>query len=100
MVIEAAPTIAPVPLPWLAAPLREALQTQRAHALLVHGPQGVGQFEMALTLAQAWLCESPLSDDAARACGHCASWDAAGVGCGTCGYPATRPAAARRSTAG
>lgn len=73
MVTDAPATASPVPLPWLAAPLRDALQTQRAHALLVHGPQGVGQFEMAWTLAQAWLCESPLNDDAARPCGHCAS---------------------------
>jgi len=25
-------------LPWLATPLRRALETQRAHALLIHGP--------------------------------------------------------------
>ena len=59
-----------LPLPWLAAPLGEALRVQRAHALLVHGPQGVGQFELALTLAQAWLCEAA-SD--ARPCGACPS---------------------------
>ncbi len=60
-------------LPWLAAPLRRALETQTAHALLVHGPGGVGQFELALLLAQGWLCESatvPLGD---RPCGVCAS---------------------------
>lgn len=67
------PAATTAPLPWLAAPLRQALQTQRAHALLVHGPQGVGQFEMALTLANAWLCESVSSDIATRPCGHCAS---------------------------
>jgi DNA polymerase-3 subunit delta' len=60
-----------VPLPWLEAPLRQALATRRAHALLIHGPQGVGQFELAITLAQAWLCESAASDR--RPCGHCAS---------------------------
>ncbi|HEY0859253.1 MAG TPA: DNA polymerase III subunit delta' [Albitalea sp.] len=59
-----------LPLPWLAEPLRQALATQRAHALLIHGPQGVGQFDLAVTLAQAWLCE----DDAGRRpCGQCAS---------------------------
>jgi len=64
-----------LPLPWLAAPLRDALATQRTHALLLHGPQGVGQFEMALTLAQAWLCESTASvaGDTPRPCGVCAS---------------------------
>lgn len=62
------------PLPWLEAPLREALATQRAHALLIHGPQGVGQFEMAWTLAQAWLCESTaVGSPPSPPCGHCAS---------------------------
>jgi DNA polymerase-3 subunit delta' len=46
-------------LPWLQAPLVEALRTQRGHALLVHGPEGVGQFEFAMGLAKAWLCETP-----------------------------------------
>jgi len=58
-----------LPLPWLAEPLRHALATQRAHALLIHGPQGVGQFELALTLAQAWLCEATR---AVKPCGTCA----------------------------
>ena len=60
-------------LPWLAAPLRRVLATGRAHALLVHGPGAVGQFELALALARAWLCEAddrPLVD---RPCGRCAS---------------------------
>ena len=61
-----------LPLPWLALPLQTALQTQHAHALLLHGPQGVGQFELALTLAQAWLCETA-GGDAKRPCGICAS---------------------------
>ena len=63
-------------LPWLEAPLRHALATQRAHAILVHGPEGVGQFELASLLAQSWLCESDpnRADAAARpACGVCAS---------------------------
>ena len=76
MASDAAPAASPsLPLPWLAAPLRDALATQRTHALLLHGPQGVGQFEMALTLAQAWLCESTVSvdSDTPRPCGVCAS---------------------------
>ncbi len=60
-------------LPWLAAPLQHLLQTQRAHALLLHGPQGVGQFELGLTLAQAWLCEAAQSPSTDRPCGACAS---------------------------
>ena len=61
-------------LPWLEPVLAETLRVQRAHALLVHGPAGVGQFEFALALAGAWLCEAPA---AARprglACGTCES---------------------------
>lgn len=60
-----------LPLPWLGKPLQEALRTQRGHALLVHGPQGTGQFEMSLCLAQAWLCEG--GEGAPKPCGSCAS---------------------------
>ena len=60
-----------LPLPWLAKPLADALASLRAHAVLIHGPQGVGQFELAICLAQAWLCEAPTT--ATRPCGHCAS---------------------------
>lgn len=64
-----------LPLPWLAPLLRQTLASQRAHALLLHGPQGVGQFELAITLAQAWLCEA--ADRGvrveARPCGVCGS---------------------------
>ncbi len=60
------------PLPWLAEPLRRALATQRGHAVLLHGPQGVGQFELSVALAQAWLCEAH-DDLQARPCGRCAS---------------------------
>ena len=59
-----------LPLPWLAGPLAEALRTQHGHALLVHGPQGIGQFELALSLAQSWLCEARGAD---AACGRCAA---------------------------
>jgi DNA polymerase-3 subunit delta' len=47
------------------------LQAQ-AHALLLHGPEGVGQFELAMTLAQGWLCEAPIRAPA-RPCGTCAA---------------------------
>ncbi len=71
MVSAAADTPLVQPLPWLEQPLREALAQARSHALLVQGPAGVGQFDLALLLAQAWLCESPKAD--ASACGECAS---------------------------
>ncbi len=78
MVTEApATSLGQMPLlPWLAEPLRDALASQRAHAIRVQGAQGVGQFELALALAQAWLCESVATDGTAapsRPCGHCAS---------------------------
>jgi DNA polymerase-3 subunit delta' len=60
-----------LPLPWLGPVLRQTLHSQRAHALLLHGPQGVGQFELALTLAQAWLCEA--GQGGSPPCGVCAS---------------------------
>ena len=60
-----------LPLPWLAAALQEGLQ-RRAHALLVHGPEGVGQFELAIALAQGWLCEAPAAV-ATRPCSACAA---------------------------
>ncbi len=58
-------------LPWLQAPLQQALATQRSHALLVQAAAGVGGFEFMLSLAQAWLCES--GDTSSRPCHQCAS---------------------------
>lgn len=60
-------------LPWLAEPLRRALATVEAHAVLVHGPGGVGQFELAFLLAAGWLCESTTVPLGERPCGDCAS---------------------------
>lgn len=60
-----------LPLPWLAEPLAQALATQRGHAVLIHGAQGIGQFELALCLAQAWLCED--AGASRRPCGRCPS---------------------------
>jgi DNA polymerase-3 subunit delta' len=58
-------------LPWLQAPLADALARARSHALLVQGPAGVGQLELAVKLAQSWLCEA--TAPAEPACNHCAS---------------------------
>jgi len=55
--------------PWIQAQLRELLQ-QRGHAWLLHGPSGLGQYTLALSLAQAWLCDRPSAEGA---CGHCDS---------------------------
>jgi DNA polymerase III subunit delta' len=59
-----------LPLPWLAQPLQRAIAAQKGHALLVHGPQGIGQFEFALSLAQTWLCTRV---QGGWACGQCPS---------------------------
>jgi DNA polymerase-3 subunit delta' len=58
-------------LPWLAEPLARGLGL-RSHALLLHGPGGVGQFELGVALATGWLCEAQDST-MARPCGHCGS---------------------------
>lgn len=61
-------------LPWLQAPLVQALGHARGHALLIHGARGVGQFELALAMAAAWLCEAePAGRIDGRACGQCAA---------------------------
>lgn len=57
---------------WLRQPLAQALTHVRSHAVLVHGPTGVGQFELAIALASAWLCEAPGRAVDAPACGECA----------------------------
>jgi DNA polymerase III subunit delta' len=62
--------------PWLAAQL-STLLAQRGHARLLLGPPGLGQYTLALALARAWLCESPLETGAA--CGVCTSCHAIDV---------------------
>lgn len=61
--------------PWLQQPLQAALQQLSGHhAVLLHGPQGVGQFEFALALARSWLCEAhPAGHAHQPACGRCTS---------------------------
>ncbi|MBV8125951.1 MAG: hypothetical protein JO370_17970, partial [Paucibacter sp.] len=66
--------VARIDQPWLDSPLRDALRHARSHALLVQGPAGVGQYELALLLAQSWLCEAhPGASAPSQACGQCAS---------------------------
>ncbi|MDE2401640.1 MAG: DNA polymerase III subunit delta' [Burkholderiales bacterium] len=61
-------------LPWLQQPLLDALAQAQGHATLVHGPQGVGQFEFSMALAQSWLCEAQVAGATLRpACGVCGS---------------------------
>jgi DNA polymerase-3 subunit delta' len=52
------------------------LLSQRGHAWLLAGPSGLGQYDLALALARAWLCERA---NAQGACGVCASCHAIDV---------------------
>jgi len=67
-------------LPWQLDAARAALM-QRAswpHALLIHGPRGMGKHALALNFAQALLCEAPRADG--LACGECAGCRYAAAG--------------------
>ena len=55
--------------PWLQDQL-QALMQQRGHALLLSGPPGLGQYELAYALAKYWLCDEPTQTGA---CGHCSA---------------------------
>lgn len=58
--------------PWLDGPLAQALGATRGSALLLHGPPGIGQFDLALSIASAWLCEGGTAErPQGRACGRC-----------------------------
>ena len=61
-------------LPWLQAPLEQALRSQRGHALLLHAAPGSGALPLALALARSWLCEGTAAGlPPAPACGRCGS---------------------------
>jgi DNA polymerase-3 subunit delta' len=64
------PTLAP----WLQQQLHSLL-AQRGHALLLSGPSGLGQYELALALARTWLCEQPTKQGACGQCGSCHAID-------------------------
>jgi DNA polymerase-3 subunit delta' len=60
--------------PWIVAQCKSLL-AQRGHAWLLAGPSGLGQYDLALALARAWLCEQPSALGACGACGSCHSID-------------------------
>ncbi|MFM6992293.1 MAG: DNA polymerase III subunit delta' [Rhodoferax sp.] len=60
--------------PWIAAQTREIL-AQRGHAWLLSGPSGLGQYDLALALVRAWLCEHPAAEGACGQCGSCHAID-------------------------
>lgn len=58
-------------LPWQTRVATEFLARRASfpHALLIHGPRGIGKHALALGLAQGLLCETPSA--AGEACGNC-----------------------------
>jgi DNA polymerase III subunit delta' len=60
--------------PWIGEQLAHLL-AQRGHAWLLHGPSGLGQYELALELARAWLCDDPGPTGACGRCGSCHAID-------------------------
>ena len=61
--------------PWIARQATDLL-AQRGHTWLLQGPSGLGQYELALALVSAWLCEKPTPQGA---CGECPSCHAVSV---------------------
>lgn len=55
--------------PWIDTQLT-ALVPRAGHAWLLQGPSGLGQYELGLALAAAWLCHQPTAHGA---CGECPS---------------------------
>jgi len=70
---EALPVRTPL-APWLQTQL-ESLLKQRGHAWILGGPSGLGQFELALATARAWLCEQPTPQGACNRCASCHAVD-------------------------
>lgn len=62
--------------PWVERQLKDLIH-KPGHALLLSGPSGLNQFDLALALARAWLCDSPRHDG--LACGQCESCHIAAV---------------------
>ena len=60
--------------PWLYQQL-STLLSRRGHAWLLQGPSGLGQYNLALELARAWLCENTTSAGACYQCASCHSVD-------------------------
>lgn len=58
-------------LPWQSEQWQQLMQMRERfpHAVLLHGPQGIGKTLFAESLAQSLLCETPLPDG--HACGNC-----------------------------
>ncbi len=67
-------TVQAVAAPWIAAQTARLLG-QRGHAWLLHGPSGLGQYELAMQLVRSWLCENPAPGGACGVCASCHAID-------------------------
>ena len=56
--------------PWLQSQLLSLMQ-RPGHAFLLQGPSGLGQYELGLALASAWLCHAPTENGACGICPSC-----------------------------
>ena len=56
--------------PWLQNQLQDLIQ-RKGHALLLQGPSGLGQYDLGLALATAWLCLQPSPLGACVQCASC-----------------------------
>jgi DNA polymerase-3 subunit delta' len=56
--------------PWIAAQTQQLLATQ-GHAWILSGPSGLAQYDLALALVSAWLCEQPTPEGACGICSSC-----------------------------
>jgi DNA polymerase-3 subunit delta' len=61
-------------VPWIATQA-QSLLAQRGHAWLLAGPSGLGQYDLALAMARAWLCDHPSAQGACGQCGSCHAID-------------------------
>ena len=69
--------------PWIAGQ-RDVLLRQRGHARLLQGPSGLGQFDLALEMVRAWLCERPAKIDPVPDVPGDQQTQAPGPACGNC----------------
>ena len=65
-------TSTPTPLaPWLQTAVADPAGRSVVTPGCLQGPSGLGQYELGLALAQAWLCEAPTAAGACGVCGSC-----------------------------
>ena len=60
--------------PWIAVQARQ-LAARPGHAWLLQGASGLGQYDLALAMAAAWLCDQPIPDGACGACPSCHAFE-------------------------